>query len=82
MTKIIHTKPYSNSRTNSSIEFTNLKYIDFKIFKVKKGNKILTGQDLGTINEKIKLYIYILLILILKNIRLDNFSSIYLKKMS
>ena len=53
----------------------NTPLINYIIVSLSKiGNKTLTRQDLGTINERARLYAYILLILILNRAGLGTSS--------
>jgi hypothetical protein len=81
--KVICARSYSNSRKGGSVEFASLGYVDSETFKVGRvSNGILTGQDLGIINEKARLYAYMSLIAVLKGAGLGDFLLICLKKAS
>ena len=72
MTKGIYLGSYVNSRYISLLVL--FKYIaaaSFIILSLNKiGSRILMGQDLGTINERARLYVYMPLIPVLNGTRL------------
>jgi hypothetical protein len=83
MIKVICARSHSNSQRGGLVEFASLRYVNSETFKVKRvGNGTLIRQDLRMINERVKLYAYISLILMSKGARLGDFPSICLKKAS
>jgi hypothetical protein len=58
--------------------FISDKLVTFKIVNVKRiGKGTSIKQDLSTIKEKVKLYAYMLLILILNRVKLSTLPLIY-----
>ena len=81
MTKVIYIGSYLNSQRGGLVEFASLGYINSETFKIGRvGSRTLTGQDLGTINKRARLYAYMSLMPVLKGARLGDFPLIYLKK--